>query len=65
MMKTIEEMMKEGKWIITLNDNTKWIVDFNNNLFDSYDWYKKVGTLESELNWQELKEQTKYIKRFI
>lgn len=64
-MKTIEEMMKKGKWIITLNDNTKWIVDFDNNLFDNYNWYKKVGTLESELNWQELKKQIKYMKRFI
>lgn len=43
------KMMEKGKWIFTLDDKSKWVLDFDNMVFDNYNWYKKVGTLESEL----------------
>lgn len=42
------DYVKEGKWIVVLKDSTKWVFDIDNKLFDTYDWYKKMGTLESE-----------------
>ena len=65
-MKTItfEDMFKDGKWILTLNDNTKYVLDFDNNTYDSYEWYSKMGTLESNLEyWKNWKDDAKYIKR--
>lgn len=56
-------MPVKGKWIITLMDNSKWVVDFDNNMFDDYKWYKKMGTLESELNWDDLKAEIKFMKK--
>lgn len=38
-----------GIVLITLTDNSKWILDLDNNMFDNYKWYKSMGTLESEL----------------
>ena len=51
----LEDMIKKGKWIITLNDKSKWVVDFDNNSMDSLEWYKAYGTLENELNYDDLK----------
>ena len=49
---SIKEMLlkTKGVWVVTLEDKSKWVIDLDNNIFDSYNWYKKEGTLESELN---------------
>lgn len=52
-----------GKWIITLKDNSKWVIDFDKNIFDNYKWYKKMGTLESEFNWEEFRHDIKFMKK--
>lgn len=57
------EQFKKGKWLITLKDNSKWVLDFDNNLFDSWKWYKTYGTLENELNYEELKKDAKSIRK--
>ena len=62
-METIMGCKVDGKWLITLQDNSKWVVDFDNNTFDNYNWYKVTGTLESELNWEELKREVKSMRR--
>ena len=59
----IIDLSMKGIWLLTLNDNSKWVVDFDNNLFDNYKWYKAMGTLESELNWEELKREVKTMRR--
>lgn len=46
----IKEMMTTGVWLITLRDKSKWVVDMDNKIFDSYKWYKATGTLENEYN---------------
>jgi hypothetical protein len=40
----------KGVWVVTLEDKSKWVIDLDNNMFDSYKWYRAEGTLESELN---------------
>lgn len=62
-MGTIKLNEFKGKWLLTLKNNSKWVVDFDNNLFDNYKWYQIMGTLESELNWEELKKNAKFIKK--
>jgi len=47
-------LQMKGLWLVTKEDKTKWVIDLDNMLFDSYDWYKKVGTLESiieDVDW--------------
>ena len=39
----------KGMWLVVKEDKTKWVIDLDNMLFDNYNWYKKVGTLESEI----------------
>jgi hypothetical protein len=64
-MNITELMIKQkGKWIFTLEDNSKWVLDFSTMTFDSYEWYKKVGTLESEItNINEFIQKSKNVKR--
>lgn len=57
------EQFKKGKWLITLEDNSKWVLDFDSNSFDSWEWYKTYGTLENELNYEELKKYGKSIRK--
>jgi hypothetical protein len=45
----ISKYLTKGKWLVTLPDKSKWVLDLDNMLFDNYKWYKEVGTLESEL----------------
>lgn len=56
-------MPVNGIWLVTLKDNSKWVIDFDNNLFDNYKWYKTIGTLESELNWENLRKDVKSMRR--
>lgn len=51
---SIKEMINRGIWLVTLDDNTKWVVDVDNKLMDSYKWYKAVGTLETECNEEDI-----------
>ena len=45
-----EKLLKSsGVWLVTLEDNSKWVLDLNNMFFDTYKWYKTMGTLETEL----------------
>lgn len=39
----------KGKWLFTYKDNSKWILDFDNMTFDTYNWYKAYGVLENEI----------------
>ena len=47
----IKEMIfkSKGLWLVELFDKTKWVLDLDKMEFDSYEWYKAVGTLENEL----------------
>lgn len=65
-MKTlsINEMITTGKWLLTMNDNSKIVIDFDKKLYDSYEWYKAMGTLEYELiDEKELFKMSKSMKR--
>lgn len=42
-------LKRKGKWLVTKEDKTKWIIDLDDMMFDNYEWYKATGTLESEL----------------
>lgn len=42
-------LKSKGLWLVKLSDNSKWVLDLDNNMFDNYKWYKVMGTLESEL----------------
>ena len=45
-----EQMLKQkGKWKIVTKDKSKYVIDLDNMIFDSYDWYKQ-GQLNSELD---------------
>lgn len=49
-MTTKEMILKQkGKWLVQLQDKSKWVLNLNNMTFDSFKWYKEVGTLESEI----------------
>lgn len=49
-MATKEMILKQkGLWLVKLQDNSQWVLDLDNMLFDSLKWYKICGTLESEL----------------
>ena len=52
---SIKELMLKsgGKWLFTLQDKSKWIIDLDNMLFDNYKWYNKVGTIESDLDMEQ------------
>lgn len=39
----------KGKWLVQLEDKSKWVVDLDELMFDNYNWYSKVGTLETYL----------------
>ena len=56
-------MPVNGLWLAILKDNSKWVIDFDNNMFDNYKWYKAYGTLESELNWEDLKKEIESMKK--
>lgn len=45
-----EQMLKQkGKWKVVTKDKAKYVIDLDNMIFDSYDWYKQ-GQLNSELD---------------
>lgn len=50
---TLKEMInsaiKSGTWVITLKDNSKYVVKYEDKVFDNYEWYKTYNTIESEL----------------
>ena len=52
---SIKELMLKsgGKWLFTLQDKSKCIIDLDNMLFDNYKWYNKVGTIESDLDMEQ------------
>jgi hypothetical protein len=39
----------KGKWLLVMKDKSKWVIDLDNDMFDSFKWYKETKTLESEL----------------
>ena len=39
-----------GIWFVQLEDRTKWVIDIDNMMFDNWEWYKSMGTIESEIN---------------
>ena len=56
-MSILDLMLKsKSKYILTYTDGFKLVVDTNKMSYDSYNWYKEVGTLESELTPDKLKE---------
>lgn len=61
---SINEMMNSGRWVVILKDNSKWVIDLDNNTYDNYEWYTKVGTLESELiNKESFLKEAKTLKK--
>lgn len=48
---TFESKLLENKglWLVTLDDKSKWVLDFDKMLYDNYEWYEATGTLESDL----------------
>ena len=54
-MNIIDMILKsKGVWIVTFPDQTKWVIDLDNMMFDNYKWYKAVGTIESDLDNEQL-----------
>ena len=44
----------KGTWKIIYKDNYKIVVDLDNMMFDTLEWYKAVGILEQELTNEKL-----------
>lgn len=42
-------LKQKGKWLINHTDNYKVVIDLDNMLYDTYDWYKAYGMVEQEL----------------
>lgn len=61
-------MLKSGgKWLFILKDKSKWIIDLDKMIFDSFEWHNKVGTLESDLSMEILDsflKESKIVKRY-
>ena len=65
---SIKDMMLKfgGKYLFVLQDKSKWVIDLDKMIFDSFEWYDKVGTLESDLSMEILDEffkKSKVVKR--
>lgn len=57
-------LKSKGIWLVTLSNGSKWVLNLSEMTFDNYEWYKAMGTTESELtniddfikgNWKRLK----------
>lgn len=63
-----EQMLKQkGMWLVITKDKSKYVIDLDNMIFDSYDWYIE-GQLNSTLDdnsFNSIMKCMKSVKRMI